>query len=166
MLPRESYWGMIAMVVCFLSSSGAAKRWIGASVTLNQIKWISHLGQRYFFLGTSTSWVLASTHANLTYGGYCGGNNESVIPTEKYTFMISHLSPRKEKFTIFFCKPMVQKYLLRAPMKLLVTIHFISPHLMISMKKRNGIVVDYNVDHYKRGYFPPLREDNYLLSSL
>ena len=35
---------------------------------------------------------------------------------------------------------------------------------MISMKKRNGIVVDYNVDHYKRGYFPPLREDNYLLS--
>ena len=32
------------------------------------------------------------------------------------------------------------------------------------MKKRNGIVVDYNVDHYKRGYFPPLREDNYLLS--
>ena len=33
------------------------------------------------------------------------------------------------------------------------------------MKKRNGIAVDYNVDHYKSGYFPPLMEDNYLLYS-
>ena len=36
--PGESYWDMIVMVVCYLLSFNAAKKWTSAFAMLNQTK--------------------------------------------------------------------------------------------------------------------------------